>query len=200
MDEIDAVMLKFGADANPLLYTFNNIHTNFKSFADKWRNLAGIIIASNLDMTEKLKLNLGNIFPNQLNGLSKISKGLNFNRINPSNFFPSFKKGGFVEHTAAYKLHKGEAIIPKESIARIIGWKNFFPSFKEGGVIPNTGLYKLHKNEFVVPEGESQQTTISPSFTININGAGLDARELAEKIKSELNAAWAAELRHLSRQ
>lgn len=63
--------------------------------------------------------------------------------------------------------------------------------------VPHTGLYKLHRGERVTQSEEIMN--FSPTINI-MGGSGMDARAVANMVKSELNQQWASELGRLVRR
>lgn len=72
---IEDIQINFSADASPILSMFNKLNESYKNFGDKWKELSGTIIGSTIDMAEKLKSNLDNIYLNksQFGGLKDIT-------------------------------------------------------------------------------------------------------------------------------
>ena len=196
----NAVMLKFNADASPVTAELRNFLESFRGFNAKVKIMSENLVGNFINTTELLKANFSNVFPKNLGQIHGLTKGILNNKFNLADLFPSFYKGGVVKHTGAYTLHKGEQIIPKSAIARIIGFKDLFPSFKMGtNFVPRDTLAYLHRGEKVIPEKENYQTINFSSPNIYITGTGLDAREIADEIKRELNIQWSQELGRLSR-
>src|SRR3990167_292761 len=68
-------------------------------------------------------------------------------------------------------------------------------SRKTGGYIPHDGLYKLHAGESV---NQSNSMNFAPNISIEV-GSGVNASELASRIRMELDQQWARQLGNLSR-
>ncbi|MBI1935711.1 hypothetical protein HYS31_04690 [Candidatus Woesearchaeota archaeon] len=179
---------------------FNNLYGNF-----------GESLASNfLLFGDAIKSNFGNVaFEDVRDRLKNLSYGLSelrnlspftgpaMNLLKQWVFTPladGFKglilmlKEGFQEMFTKFE----------ESFSRIKS--SNFPSFQMGtSFVPRDTLAYLHRGESVIPAGESQTINFS-SPNIYITGTGLDAREIADKIKAFLNDTWARELGSLARR
>jgi hypothetical protein len=71
--------------------------------------------------------------------------------------------------------------------------KGLIPTFAKGGVMPYTGLAMLHAGETITPAGQNINNT--PTFNITVNGANMNARDLAD----QLSRYWTTDFERISK-
>lgn len=110
----------------------------------------------------------------------------------------SYKPGSALSHLKkAALVGLGEKILPKSGGVVSGALAGIKLSGKQiGGYIPYEGLYNLHRGETVIPS--EQNMSFSPVINIEVGG-GLNASELAHRIRMELDDQYARSLANLSR-